>query len=508
MKMREIGRVIILGGALVLLMAACASAPQSTPLPTNTPAPPPTLAAPTAPPPSPTPEPTEVELTGSVSQGGRLYDSWWMALEMDAPTEDQPLWASQDTNTRSGGDTWRCKECHGWDYKGAEGAYGSGSHLTGFAGIMDTVASKGPGELLAALDGSAIPDHDFSNLGAQALNDLAIFMRDGLEDVSPFIDAQTKAVVGGDADHGADFYNQNCGACHGADGRTLNFGNEDEPEFVGTIAADNPWEFIHKMRMGQPGTQMPAGVDEGWSLQDVVDVLAYAQSLPVEPAVGGSIARGGRLYDMWWVEAGLEDPVGDMPVWGRQDTNTRSGGDTWRCKECHGWDYKGAEGAYGSGSHITGFPGVYDARLKSVADLLAQLTGSVDAEHDFSVLSEADLNDLISFMKDGLVDLSPFIDAETKTPIGGDAGHGQELYTSTCALCHGEDGLTLNFGSAEEPEYVGTIALDNPWEFVHKIRNGQPGSEPPMPAAIETGWSLQDIIDLLAFAQSLPTESP
>jgi len=211
---------------------------------------------------------------------------------------------------------------------------------------------------------------------------------------------------------------------------------------------------------------------------------------------------------MWWVEAGLEDPVGDMPVWGRQDTNTRSGGDTWRCKECHGWDYKGAEGAYGSGSHITGLPGIYDARLKSVADLLVQLTGSADAEHDFSVLSEADLNDLISFMKDGLVDVSPFIDAETKTPKGGDAGHGQELYTSTCALCHGEDGLTLNFGSAEEPEYVGTIALDNPWEFVHKIRNGQPGSEPPMPAAIETGWSLQDIIDLLAFAQSLPTESP
>jgi thiosulfate dehydrogenase len=111
-------------------------------------------------------------------------------------------------------------------------------------------------------------------------------------------------------------------------------------------------------------------------------------------------------------------------------------------------------------------------------------------------------------LKDGLLDVSPFIDAETKTPISGDADHGQELYTSTCALCHGEDGLTLNFGSEDEPEYVGTIALDNPWEFVHKVRTGQPGSEPPMPAAIEKGWSPQDIIDLLAFAQSLPTESP
>jgi thiosulfate dehydrogenase len=430
------------------------------------------------------------------------------ALEMDVPAEDQPLWASQDTNTRTGSDTWRCKECHGWDYKGAEGAYGSGSHFTGFPGIIDTVASMSPGELLAALDGSANPDHDFSNLGTQALNDLAVFMRDGLVDVSPFIDAQTIAAVGGDAGHGADFYNQNCGTCHGEDGRTLNFGDEEEPEFLGTIAADNPWEFIHKVRMGQPGAEMPAGEDEGWSIQDVVDLMAYAQSLPIEPAVGGSVARGGRLFDMWWVEAGLEEPVGDMPVWGRQDTNTRTGGDTWRCKECHGWDYKGAEGDYGEGSHFTGFPGVYDARLKPVADLLALLTGSVDAEHDFSVLSEPDLNDLVSFLKDGLLDVSPFIDAETKTPISGDADHGQELYTSTCALCHGEDGLTLNFGSEDEPEYVGTIALDNPWEFVHKVRTGQPGSEPPMPAAIEKGWSPQDIIDLLAFAQSLPTESP
>ena len=27
----------------------------------------------------------------------------------------------------------------------------------------------------------------------------------------------------------------------------------------------------------------------------------------------------------------------------------------------------------------------------------------------------------------------------------------------------------------EEPEWVGTIAVDNPWEFMHKVRVGQPG---------------------------------
>src|SRR3989304_6104209 len=62
---------------------------------------------------------------GDPIRGGLLYDQWWDVLEVDAPAEDQPLWGTQTTNTRSGADSWRCKECHGWDYKGVDGAYGS-----------------------------------------------------------------------------------------------------------------------------------------------------------------------------------------------------------------------------------------------------------------------------------------------------------------------------------------------------------------------------------------------
>jgi len=94
-------------------------------------------AAPTAvPPPTEVPQPTEVIISGSASEGGRLYDKWWKEAEIDEPTGDQPQWATQSTNTRSGPDTWRCKECHGWDYKGVDGAYSSGSHRTGIAGIF------------------------------------------------------------------------------------------------------------------------------------------------------------------------------------------------------------------------------------------------------------------------------------------------------------------------------------------------------------------------------------
>jgi mono/diheme cytochrome c family protein len=133
------------------------------------------------------------------------------------------------------------------------------------------------------------------------------------------------------------------------------------------------------------------------------------------------------------------------------------------------------------------------------------LSGEVVSEHDFSAMGEEALLDLATFLITGLADYDPLIDAETKSAAGGDFDHGGELYAS-CAGCHGEDGRSLNFGSDDEPEYVGTLALDNPWEFLHKVRAGQPGTG--MPATMDRDWSMQDLLDLLAFAQSLPVDAP
>lgn len=492
MRSRWLCIACILSGVGLLTVGCAQAAPTEAP----------PAAGPTEP--AAQPPPTEIAITGSLSVGGKLYDKWWEQAEVDQPTGDQPLWATQTTNTRSGLDTWRCKECHGWDYKGADGAYGSGSHFTGFPGVLASAPGMGQAQLLAWLDGTANPDHDFAAMGQEAMFNLVVFLEQGLIDVGPYIDAETKAPIGGDAGAGQEQYEQACTACHGPDGRAVNFGDAEKPEFVATIALDNPWEFIHKVRLGQPGAPMPAAVDSGWNMQDVVNLLAYAQTLSSEPAVGGSVPRGGRLYDKWWEEAGIAGPTGDSPLWARQTSNTRSGPDTWRCKECHGWDYRGAEGAYGSGSHFTGFPGVLEAPSQSVEELMAQLGGAADPEHDFSALGETDLLDLASFLKEGLIEVAAYIDAQTKATIGGDAATGQELYSATCAACHGEDGKTINFGDAAEPEYLGTIAADNPWEFIHKVRMGQPGTQ--MPAALELGWHLDEVIDVLTYAQTLPIE--
>jgi thiosulfate dehydrogenase len=227
-----------------------------------------------------------------------------------------------------------------------------------------------------------------------------------------------------------------------------------------------------------------------------------APTTTVAPAPEGDPVQGGLLYDKWWVVAGVDEPADDNPIWARQSTNERSGSTTWRCKECHGWDYQGAAGAYGSGSHFTGFPGVFGTSL-SPAEVIAQLSGQVDPEHDFSVMGEQSMADLAALITSALEDYGQFLDTDNAI-VGGDVANGETLYASTCAACHGADGTQINFGDEDEPEYLGTIAVGNPWEFLHKVWYGQPGTQ--MPSAILIGWSETDVLDVATFSQTLPTE--
>ncbi len=218
-----------------------------------------------------------------------------------------------------------------------------------------------------------------------------------------------------------------------------------------------------------------------------------------------SIATGGRLYDKWWSEVGAASaPGGNQALWASQSTNTRTGGDTWRCKECHGWDYLGKDGAYGSGSHKTGFAGVYDLRAKSAEDLTAALKGATNPQHNFSALLSAQATeDLVNFMRGGLIDDRDYLDYATKkAKVPVDLADGKTRFEGTCASCHGRDGKGYNFGTAAAPEYIGTVAADNPFETLNKIRFGQPGTT--MPSAVVSGWTIQQILNVLSYAQTLP----
>ncbi len=227
----------------------------------------------------------------------------------------------------------------------------------------------------------------------------------------------------------------------------------------------------------------------------------------VEPGAGGDLALGGRLYDDWLTVTG-STPPGDHPLWSEQSTNAGSGAPTWQCSECHGWDYKGKGGVYGSGSHNTGFPGVFSAGRSLTENALVDvLKGGINYRHDFTqYLTDEQTAALAAFLKYGIANDVPYIDYATKAPRAGvDMSNGKDLYDRMCGVCHGDDGRAVNSGTELVPVYIGTAALADPWQYLHNTRFGVPEST-GMPATEERGWSTGDVIDVLGYSQSLPVE--
>jgi thiosulfate dehydrogenase len=208
--------------------------------------------------------------------------------------------------------------------------------------------------------------------------------------------------------------------------------------------------------------------------------------------------NGALLYDNWpkITKAELE---GNHPLYPADAK--KSGKSTYRCKECHGWDYIGNKGRYSKGSHYTGIEGVYDERSESPADLYEDLTDADDS-HDFSrYLSEKEIWDLVKFLREGLAPIEKVIDDQGKAK--GDSANGIVLYTANCSSCHGDDGDAIDFnGKKEGIQGVGWLANKNPQESIHKIRWGHPGSDMPS-MIVDAGLTEQEAIDILAYSQML-----
>jgi len=209
---------------------------------------------------------------------------------------------------------------------------------------------------------------------------------------------------------------------------------------------------------------------------------------------GADVVRGGLLYDNWWKINGESEPSENYARY--PDTSSQSGSGTWRCKECHGWDYKGNEGAYEIGSsHYTDIEGLYQVKNRPMAYIYGAIV-----DHNIPSLSEPDIWDLTKFLKEGTVDMNKYIvfsGAQSKSATG-DADNGRTLYENSggCLKCHGADGNKIAAVS------VGAIANSNPWETLHKIRFGNSGTK--MPAMISKGLSFQEQLDILTYAQTLP----
>ncbi len=217
----------------------------------------------------------------SAVRGGRLYDQWWSESNVAPPTGDHPLYPA--VGVKTGRTTFRCKECHGWDYKGVDGAYASGSHFTGIPGLFGSAMS--PNEMFKLLKADSVVTQNGHDLDAYGMTDRDLwdvvrFLKDEIVDTDDFIDPD--GTFPGDLGLGAGGFGINCVNCHEADGQRINFGTALDPEYVGTVGANNPWELLHKMRFGHAGSPMPSLELIGWTDQQIIAVAAYAATLPVD----------------------------------------------------------------------------------------------------------------------------------------------------------------------------------------------------------------------------------
>ncbi len=225
--------------------------------------------------------------------------------------------------------------------------------------------------------------------------------------------------------------------------------------------------------------------------------------VPQTPGKSWILARGGLLYDNWWTAAGRRAPANTHPSYPK--SGKKSGANTWRCKECHGWDYKGKDGRYAKGSHATGIVGIRAAQGRSLKEISTLLRGSTHA-YTADMIGDDDLARIAAFVSRGQHDTDKLIDAGTGDVRPGALSgsellkRGQDIFQTTCAVCHGYDGRRLNFGTRQKPAFVGTEAKANPWEVLHKIRNAHPGVEMISLRA----FPINDAAAALAYARTLP----
>jgi thiosulfate dehydrogenase len=221
---------------------------------------------------------------------------------------------------------------------------------------------------------------------------------------------------------------------------------------------------------------------------------------PAEAGDTGQLVRGAQLYDNWPKLAGAE-LEGSHPLYPAE--GKKSGKSSWRCKECHGWDYIGKDGRYAKGSHYTGIAGTIDVRGQGLETIRTALTNSA-GQHDFSSwLKAQDIEALSVFLQGGQTDIGQALNSDGQP--NGESALGQAHYQSNCASCHGADGNALDFKSKKDgAQGVGYLANKNPQETWHKILWGHPGSDMPSMWAAGLTLTLTETANLLAYCQTLP----
>jgi len=412
----------------------------------------------------------------AIARGGRLYDDW--AKEIGADHLRQAERSQEKAVQRPG----RCVDCHGWDYRGREGpaAHTVGPSLgKGIAGKAGTDVTA----ITAVLTDDTHRYRDF--LSAADLSDLAYFVAKGQIAMGGMIEPATLRAKGW-APNGNVYFQTICANCHGNDGQGI---VDTRP--LGDVARGNPWQAMHTLLNGHPNGTMPAL--RVLDTNTLIDILSYIQGLPPRDLLA-SIVRGGRLYDTWYKENGRDVPAGVHPLYQGTPPKGVEPRTTWRCKECHGWDYRGNEGAAATAENKPASVGIQRMSGGDPGEIMARFT---DARHGYGkLLSPRDRLDLANFISRGQFDMDEVIDRSSHKSRGRPERYTSHYHT-ICAPCHGSEGRDI-----KTMPPLGRIASTDPWRALHGILNGHPGE--PMPPLM--ALPRDAAVGILSYIQTLPSQ--
>jgi len=218
------------------------------------------------------------------------------------------------------------------------------------------------------------------------------------------------------------------------------------------------------------------------------------------------LAKGGIMYDKFWAsESGFSQSDANIAKF-------NASADFFRCKQCHGWDGLGNAGSYNNRGPKTTRPNISGINLYQLAqtmtstelyEAMTKTAGRRSISYNLStydpatnategdkmpslteILSDAQIWDMVKFMKEGMFDVSQLYDATyTGTyPTGksvfanvgkdGNEAAGNTFYSANCAGCHGADAKTITV----EGMSIGKFTRSKPNEVQHKVKYGQLGS--------------------------------
>lgn len=222
--------------------------------------------------------------------GGLLYDNFFKKGDVAAKFSNShniDITAIKDNSS-----FFRCKQCHGWDRIGNKGYYSSSKPKAGKKpnvtniNLLDNAKEMSARELFDkiknpansralnydlsqydpesnSLTGDAMPAYG-TIFNDSEIWDLVKFVKENGEDYRNYYAMDIKGSYpgakvtflaigkGGDAVNGNVIYTKSCASCHGADGTDIDIKGKSAGEFT----RKKTYELAHKVKFGQPGSDM------------------------------------------------------------------------------------------------------------------------------------------------------------------------------------------------------------------------------------------------------------